>query len=134
MWAGLADCLETVSGLESVLLGEPSSVHEFPAVYGALQDVTRTQAGQVTAMRYTFLLRLVIRWQEREEAEAELLSYVNSIPAAVDADPLLGGAITQGLAKVTFGLAGFIELGGTTYRVLDFTADVLEKGAYQGGL
>lgn len=134
MWAGLEERLLTVAGLKTVLLGEPSSVHEPPALYGALQDVTRTQAGQVTAMRYTFLLRLVIRWQERAEAEAELLSFINSIPAAVDADPLLGGRITMGLAKVTAGLAGFIELGGTTFRVCDFTADVLEKGAYQGGL
>lgn len=133
MWAGLAERLATVEQLQTIMLAEPSSVHEFPAVYGALRGFARSASGQSTAMTYRFALLLVVRWQERPEAEAELLDLVNPICAAIDADPMLGRRISAGMASVTAGDAGFIELGGTTFRVLDFSIEVLEKAPYRTG-
>ena len=38
VWQGLEERLRTVEGLQNVLLGEPQSVHEFPAVYAAYES------------------------------------------------------------------------------------------------
>jgi hypothetical protein len=134
MWEGLAEQIATVDGLASVILGEPTATHDLPCVYGALNRFTRSQSGQITAMLYEFAIRLVIRWQDRQEAEAELLSLINAIPAAIDLDPTLGARIPMGLAKITAGDSGFVSIGGVLYRICDFTASVLEKGPVQGGL
>lgn len=134
VWAGLAERLQTVVGVENIILGEPSTAHALPCLYGALRSVTRSQDVQVTSVRYVFLLRLIVLWQERAEAEAELLSFVNSIPASIDADATLGGRLGSGMARVSNGTAGFMTMNGTVYRIIDFTADVLEKAGYRSGI
>lgn len=83
-------------------------------------------------MRYSILSRLYLLWQENDTAEEALKPYVNSLPAAVDADQSLGGRAS--LARVEAGRRGFITVAGTLYLVLELTADVLEKGAYQSGI
>lgn len=134
MWEGLQIQLSAVDGLVNVIAGEPSVVHDMPSVYGVLFRFDRTQHGQVTAMHYTFTLRLVIRWQDQIEAEAQLISFINSIPAAIDEDATLGGRITMGLAKITAGDTGYQTIGQTVFRICDFTADVLEKAAVRSGI
>lgn len=131
-WEGLEARYQTVTALKAVLLGEPTAIHQPPALYTALSRIDRTTAGQVTSMRYTFTSRLVVDWQSPADAELELLGLVNAIPAAIDADPTLGGRVN--LARITEGPAGFIAIGGTNYRIIDYTIDVLEKGAYQSGI
>jgi hypothetical protein len=135
--AGLKDAVETVDGLNLVLDYEPPSLTRLPAVYRLLDSFNRTQAGQVTVMRYRVLCRLCVRWQDNEKAEWELIPFVNSIPAAIDADPQLGGAITRGYASVAEDAnanAGFVRIGGTMYRSLDVYVDIVDKDAYQSGI
>ena len=135
--AGLATAVRGVPGLHSVLDYEPIAFHEVPAVYLLLDSFSRTQAGQVTVMRYRVLCRVCIAWQDNEGAERELIPFVNSIPAAIDADPTLGGAITRGAAQVAEdanAIAGFVRIGGTMYRSLDIYVDIIDKAAFQSGI
>lgn len=135
--AGLKSAIETVDGLQLVLDYEPTSIQRLPAVYLLLDSFRRSTAGQVTAMHYRVLTRLCVRWQDNEKAEQELIPFVNSIPAAIDADPTLGGAVTRGFSQVdpdAPALGGFVRIGGVMYRSLDIFVDITDKGAYQSGI
>lgn len=134
VYEGLEERLLTIDGLNAVILGEPTGIHDPPAVYVALQSMGREHANQLTAAVYTFLLRLVVRWQENAEAERELLTLANQIPAAIDADRRLAGRLMQGVAMTGDAVAGFLVIGGTTYRILDYTVTATEKGPIGGTL
>lgn len=126
--------LSTVSGLNSVLGYEPTAINP-PMIYLLLESFTRgLSSGQLTAMEYRILCRLCIRWVDFEQAELELDPFVNGVPAAIDADPQLGGVLTQGLASVGDAKAVFVSIGGVVYRALDVTVSVLEKAPYASGI
>jgi hypothetical protein len=129
MYAGIAERLATVSELQFVTLGEPTSINALPAAYTVLAAFTRTQTGQQVAMRYLFTVRLVLRWVNQPQAEAELLTLVNAVGAAFTQDPTLGARISQGGAYLTDAVTGFARIAGADYRIADITIDVLEKGA-----
>jgi len=137
---GLKERIETVDGAAQVLDYEPASLALLPTIYLMLEGYKRTQEGQVTVMRYSVLCRLLIRYQDNEKAEWELIPFVNSIAAAIDADPQLGGRIPRGYARVNpdrDARAWFPRVGGTnpiTYRGLDVYVDIVDKGAYQSGI
>lgn len=132
--AGLHTRLQTVSGLVVKLKYEPNTIQDAPAIYSILEGFTRSQASQITTMRYRTLHRLWVKWQDNEAAEIELDSFVNAIPAAFDADPQLGGAIEQGITVVTDGKAEWREIGGILYRTLDFFTEAVEKAAFGSGI
>lgn len=134
MYQGLEERFRTIPGLTNIILGEPTAVHSTPALYTALTRFERSQHGQVTAMRYFFMHRLVITWQDNPQAEMQLLTLLNAIPASIDGSPTLGGRIVEGLAKTTVGDAGYVAIGDTLYRICDFTSDILEKAAVRSGL
>jgi len=134
MYQGLEERFKTINGLTNILLGEPTAIQDAPALYTALASFERSQHGQITAMRYRFTHRLIIVWQDNLQAEMQLLTLLNAIPASVDLSPTLGGRIVEGLAKVTGGDAGYAKIGETLYRVCDFVGDVLEKNAVRSGL
>lgn len=125
--AGLNARLATVAGLNAVLDYVPTSVHEPPILYSRLERVTITRSGQVRATTYRILHRVVIRWQDNEQAEVEASPFVNSVPLAVEADPHLGGGLVSGYAEISECESGFAEIGEVTYRVLDFYSTVVEK-------
>lgn len=133
--AGLVERFQTVSGL-IVLDYEPTTI-EPPTLYTLLDGFERSQQGQLTVMRYRFMSRLCIRWQDNEYAERELLPFVNAIPAAVDADPQLGGRISSGLARVVSAAGDaqrpLVRIGNVDYRAVDFFSDVLHKFPYRSG-
>lgn len=135
MWQGLEERFRTIAGLTNILLGEPTAIHDTPALYTALVRFDRSQDGQVTAMRYIFTHRLIIRWQDGAQAEMQLLTLINAIAASLDTSPAtLGGRIVAGLAKMTAGDAGYMPIGDTLYRICDFQSDILEKAAVRSGL
>ena len=133
-YQGLELRFKTIAGLTNIILGEPTAIESTPALYTALARFERSQHGQVTAMRYIFTHRLVIVWQDNPQAEMQLLTLLNAIPASVDLSPTLEGRIVEGLAKVTAGDAGYLEISGTLYRICDFSSDCLEKNAVRSGL
>jgi len=139
VYQGLEERFRTVSGLQNIILWEPTAAHALPALYTALERFERPMASQppadnVTAMRYFFTHRLVIQWQDNAAAEMQLLTLLNAIPAAVDADPKLGNRITSGNARISDGIAAYIKIGDTLYRIVDYTGEVLEKANRSSGL
>lgn len=132
--AGMHERLATVPGITRCLDYEPSAVQQPPLIYSLLDSFERSQAGQVTAMRYRILHRLVIAWVDTARAEQQLASFVNAIPAAIDADPQLGGRIPSGLARIADAQAVWVTIGGTVYRCLDCYSEVITKGPYRSGL
>ena len=125
--AGLHERLATVDGPVDVLDYAPTAIHDTPLIWSLLDNLEIRRNGQVKTKRYRILHRLVVRWQDNEQAEQEIIPYVDSIPAAVEADPHLGGRLTSGYAEITECQAGWITVAGVEYRNLDFYATVIEK-------
>lgn len=134
IYQGLEECFRAIPGIRSVMLGEPTNDIETPAIWTAFLRFDRGTTGQVSAMSLLFIHRLTILWQDFQRAEMQLLTYVNAIPASVDANPQLSGRIPMGLSRITMGDAGFITIGNVKYRVLDFTSETMDKAAYKSGI
>lgn len=126
----------TVADLSSkpLLQYEPRSVQTTPTLYSLLHTFQRERSGQITAMRYRIMHRLILQWQDNEQSELQLMPFVNSIPHSVDADPTLGGLLAMGVARIGDGESGFIIISNTKYRCLDFYSDVLSKAPFQSGI
>lgn len=132
VWLGLEERLKTVQGLTNIMLGEPTSIHETPALATVLARFERPMEGHppsdnLTAMIYFFTHRLYIQWVDNPQAQAELLSFVNAIPYAISEDAKLALRLGQGMATIETGDAGFVDVGTTRYLILDFHSRVLEK-------
>jgi hypothetical protein len=124
---GLQTQLKTVVGIRAVLDYVPTSVQTAPLIYSVLDSAEIVRSGQVRAVRYRILHRLCVRWQDNERAEWEIIPLVDAIPAAIEADPHLGGVLTAGYAEINEIEAAWVTIGGIEYRVLDFYSTVIEK-------
>lgn len=125
--AGLHTRLATVAGLNAVLDYVPTAVVDPPILYSLLERVEIVRSGQVRTVRYRILHRVVIRWQDNEQAELEASPFVDAIPLAVEADMWLDGALTSGIGQINECSSGFATIGEVEYRVLDFYSTVVEK-------
>jgi len=127
--AGLKTAYETVPGIGPVLMYPPKSIPANYTLFTGLNDFEVTRSGQVRAIRWGFTSRLVILWQDAENAEAQLDAMVEAIIDAVDADAHLGGALASGIAQITAGDADWFSIAGSevVYRYVDFAVKVLEK-------
>lgn len=131
----LLEVLKTLQpGIAAVLAYEPTQLQTFPTLYTLFNDAERSADGPVTAMRYHIIARLCFQWVDNERAELELDPYVNAVPAVVDAHAGLNGALNSGIAKVTTAQGVFVNIGGTVYRAIDFTVDILEKAPRNSGI
>jgi len=124
---GLHERLATVTSLVAILDYVPTAIHDTPMIYSLLDRVEYRRSGQVKTTVYRVIHRLLVRWQDNEGAEEEIIPFVNSIPDAVEADPQLGGRLTDGYGEITEGNAGFVTVAGVEYRSVDFIATVIEK-------
>lgn len=131
---GLHNRFATVPGIKDILAYEPTSIQAYPTLYSMPTSGERSQAGHVTTMDYVTLHRLVFQWQEHKTAFSDLWPYINSLPAAVDQDPRLGGLLLNGIARMTRYEVVFTAIGGVEYLCLDWYSSVPEKGGYQGGI
>ena len=71
--------------------------------------------------------QIALRWQDNERAEEQLVPYVDSLAAAIRADPRLGGRIASGLAQVVEAQGTFVVIGGALLRCLDLYTETLVK-------
>lgn len=131
-WTALQRKLKAINGIKAVVLGEPTSYQDAPLISVAYQELDRflhnhPPARNLTGDTHTFAVRLVIRWTDNTAAEEEVLRFVESIPNALDANPQLDSTITSGLATISSALTGFLVVGSTTYRIVEFTCQVIEK-------
>lgn len=124
---GLHERFATVPGIVAILNYAPTAFHDTPLLYSLLDKVTISRSGQVRARKYRILHRLVVRWQDNEQAEQQIIPLVDSIPDAVDADQHLGGRLASGFAEITEIEGVWVTVGGTEYRALDFYSTVIEK-------
>lgn len=124
---GLHDVFAGVSGLNVVLNYAPTSVHETPLMYSILDSVEVSKGGQVTTRRFRILHRLLVPWQDNEQAEVQIMPFVDSVVDAIDADPTLGGVLVKGLAQITDIEALWVTIAGVEYRALDFYSLVIDK-------
>lgn len=112
--AQLRAILAEVDGVATVLQGEPTdAAHAFPLAYVRFLSYQRTPRGQVMQYRAAVYVCIAINDQSISNAEAALAPFVNSIPAALDAQPTLNN--TAIFAQVLDGSSGYIDLpGGVT--------------------
>lgn len=127
--AGLVEVLEGVSGLAAVLDYEPTSVGVLPTAYVLLDGAERVSKGGVSAFRYSILCRVVFNWIDNEQAEREVMQFVNPVTVAIERGASLNGALTHGMAGVSRVQAVFVVINSVVWRALDFYISVLEKGA-----
>lgn len=113
---------------------EPRAIAVFPFLYTLLDKFERSQAGQITTMRYRILHRVVLQWQDNDQSEQQMLAWVHPFCAAIDADPTLGGRVALGMATMAEASTGFASISGTKYRVIDFFSSTLTKAAVRSGI
>jgi hypothetical protein len=124
---GIHDAIEAAHPELACLPYEPTHIDP-PMLYSLLDRVDYAGTGQIKSSRYRILHRLCFLWQDNEQAEAQLMPYVDSIPLAIRNDAHLGGAITSGLATISEVIGTFVNISGTLYRCLDFYSDITVKG------
>ena len=124
---GLHVRFATVDGIQACLDYEPKSAQVTPLLYSMLDSMEITRTGQVQARVYRTLHRLLFQWQDNEQALAEMIPYVDSIPDAVDADKHLGGVLASGLAVIDECEVVFVDVGGVEFLGLDFYSTVTVK-------
>lgn len=124
--AGLTTRFQTVSGL-TVLDHEPTSVHSDPLLYSLFERYTIDSAGQIDKHVYRVLHRVCVAWQDNQGAEQALQPFLEAIPAAVNADPRLGGTLTQGYARIVECTGVYVVIGTVLCRGYDFISESFYK-------
>ena len=131
-YQGIAAAFRGVEGLRGLMLGEPTGDMDLPCLYIAYASFERPlrnspPARNLTGMRHIFAARLVIQWVDNSQAEMQLITLLDQIPAALDLDPHLSGLMHSGAAYCDTGVTGFASIGGVLYRIVDYQITVLEK-------
>ncbi len=125
--AGLTERFQTVPGLAAVLDYEPQTVGSSPLLYSLFDSWEPTEANQRTKQTYRLLHRVCVAWQDNQGAEALLLPFLSSVPAAIRADRSLGGRLTTGYSTITGCVGAFVIIGGVLCRAYDFTSESFYK-------
>jgi hypothetical protein len=131
---GTAVDVNDPDALQVVLDYEPQALHVVPAAYVVLDHYERTMRSQVVSMKYWDRVRVCVAWEDNEQAEHQLVPFVNGVPALIDQDPYLLGAVESGFAYVESALAGYYSIGGTVYRTLDVMVVTKDKAGWKSGI
>ncbi len=118
----------TVAGIAVVLDYEPTVIQTTPTCYSLLDSVKRSYGGNVVTLTYRVLHRLCLQWVETEQAEQEVIPFVNSVPKALDSSGIRAGDVI-----VTNIDAGWMSIGETLYRTLDFYSETIEYAGLGNG-
>ena len=122
---GLQACLLRVPGLRTVLAYEPAAFDDPPMAYITPDKGTLEHGVQSITTLYSMNARVVVRWTSNEYAALQVIRFIDSVPAAVRADPMLGGHAQY--ARVTDFEVGFVDAGNVRYHVVDFTVTIKGK-------
>ncbi len=125
--AGLTERFKTVAGIVSVLDYVPTAIHDTPTLFSMPDGGEIHRSGQVKAREYKSSHYLCFRWQDWEQATTELVPYIDSVPAAVEADPHLGGRLKSGYATIDEWEITWVTIGGVDYIAIRFYSTVIEK-------
>ncbi len=122
---GIHEALGGVDGIRQTLAYEPASVQKTPAIYSLLDSISREYPGGSTVnVTYRTLHRVLVSWQDSQQAEKTLIELVDSLPAAIDADPTCGGVAYD--IAITAGDTGWVTIDGNDYRSLDLYSEALD--------
>lgn len=133
VYQGLVAAFREISGIQAILLGDPTTIQVSPAliiVYGSFDVLSQSSppARNLNATSHEFGIRLAIKWgPENEQAEMQLLTLIGAIPAAIGADPRLGGRLPKGLAQISGAVTGYAEYSKDKFRIADYVCTVVEK-------
>lgn len=116
-----------------VVIGEPKAVTNPPLLYSRLEGFTREDEGTTVRITYRTLHRLCLLAVDLQAAEEVVIAAVNVLPAALCALPRRGVA-HAGDMQITRGEAGFADIGGVRYRVVDFYSEVVEYARLGGDI
>lgn len=123
--AAINETLRGVDGIKQTLDHEPRSLQNWPAIYSLLDGLVREYPGGTTVrVTYRTLHRVCIPWQDNAKAEATLDELADSLAAAIDADPTVGGVAYD--VSITAGDTGWVTIDGNEYRSLDLYSEALE--------
>ncbi len=125
--AGLTERFKTVEGIVNVLDYVPTAIHDTPTLFSMPDGGEIRRSGQVKTREYRSSHYLCFLWQDWEQASAELVPYIDSVPEAVEADPHLGGRLTSGYAEINEWEIDFVTVGGVDYIAIRFYSTVIEK-------
>lgn len=134
---GVVAAVSRVPGLPGGVLDyEPAAVQQAPMVYCLLDGFRQTIHGGIIATEYDIMVRALVDWVDRPQAEHDLIPLVDLIPEAITADPYLGGRLAAegvgGIARISpqkEAVAGFVKINGVVKRSLDTFVSVLYKKA-----
>lgn len=124
--AGLHQILSDIEALGLVLDYEPDTVQQTPLVYSVIDGRQEEVEGSVVGVTYRTLHRLVLSYQNPEVAEGLLRSLLDLVPAAIRAQHDLVG-VGPGDAWVSRGEPGWVWIGGTWFRSVDFYSEVTTR-------
>ena len=122
--AALKTAFDAVTGIQYVLDYEPLTVHQAPMMYLVAASGTRDSTVMPAIETYQVNAVLVIRWQDNEGAEQEVIDLLPLCLAALDTDPTLGGVLGGGAAWISSYSAGYQDVSGQTYRIIEFQVDI----------
>jgi hypothetical protein len=106
------------AGEIAVLLDhEPRAVATSPLLYSLLDNAQRRADGTIVVWTYRIRSTLCLSWSDPQAAEASVQAFSDSLPAAVDAAPRLGGAARDAFVQEVD--AGWREFNGVLFRVVD---------------
>lgn len=125
--AGLHERLATVPGIAVVLDHTPTSIQAVPTLFSVPDTCEVHRSGQTVAREYRTNHYLVFRWQDPAQANREMLPYLDSVPAAIDADPHLGGRLARGYASIDEWEIMWLDIANVTYLAVRFQSTAIER-------
>lgn len=125
--AGLHERLATVPGIGVVLDHTPTSIQATPTLFSVPDTCEVHRSGQVVAREYRTNHYLVFRWQDPAQASQEMLPYLDSVPAAIEADPHLGGHLPNGYAEIAEWEITWLDIANVTYLAVRFQSLAIER-------
>ena len=120
--------------IAKILDYQPTTLQAFPTMFSRLQGFTRSTDGGRVHMRYRIAHLLCFVFQDNEEAERQMESYINAVPYAVDVYQSTGGIVSPGMTEIVSGDVMMVNVGGVAYLAIVFYSDTVEKAGRLTGI
>lgn len=119
--AGLVVALKTV--LDRVY-DYPYAQPSPPMAHVSLENVQYDEALQGSADRYSFKIRVLVGRADDRSAVIAMDPYLTSVPAAINADPTLGGSVDSARIEEAQNY-GVYQVAETALLGIEFTVDII---------
>jgi len=123
--------------LKQVLDYEPNQISggASPLVYFILKDLKLTPpTNQEQEVVYSVGMRLVVQYTNNQTAEQTVAALIPTVLNTLGHDLDCGESIQDGQVTITGGVAGYLTIGATRYRIVDFTLEIVERVSFDWSL